>query len=567
MKNKDIENKIKTAVQHSVPDILDSILSDCEEQKGEVLYMNTQIKKHRSWVRTFAAIAAVFALFIIGITGYGIYGNRAVDSIISFDVNPSLEIKVNRNEKVLEVNPLNEDGKKVVGNMDLKNTDLEIAVNALIGSMLTNGYIDDIQNSILISVQNKDEKKSASLQAKLEEEVSDLLRASSVDGAVLSQLVADNKNVKDLAQKNEISTGKAQLIWQLVSKNSDYDFEDLAKLSINDLNLLIEAKNLEIENASVTGSASDKAYIGADRAVEIAMSHAGVNRSDARELEVELDYDDGKFIYEVEFYANGMEYEYDIHAVNGEILSFDKERDDDWNDRDKDDDYDDDDDDYDDYDDDDDDDKHVAANTPNATIAPMATPQSTPATKTSEPTVTKKPTEKPVETQKPTDPPKTEQPADTRMSAAAARKAVTAKFGGIVQKIEYSYDERNPLYKGEALKEGQRVVFELNARTKEFKKWDVGNDSNWNKFSHALDKMITMDQAANMVINRTGKSNTFIQKIEFDWDDEKPLYKGEAFNKNMKYTFEIHAYKDKGFYKWDSDNDDDTWEEKYYNVR
>lgn len=44
--------------------------------------------------------------------------------------------------------------------------------------------------------------------------------------------------------------------------------------------------------------------------------------------------------------------------------------------------------------------------------------------------------------------------------------------------------------------------------------------------------MITMDEAAAMVIARSGMSNTFIQKIEFDWDDEKPLYKGEAFNKD-----------------------------------
>ncbi|NLB42258.1 MAG: PepSY domain-containing protein, partial [Clostridiales bacterium] len=530
MKNKNIENKIKIAVQHSVPDVLDSILSDCEEQKGEVLYMNTQNKKKRNWVRPFATIAAVFALFIVGIAGYNVYGNRAVDSIISFDINPSLEMKVNRNEKVLEVNPLNEEGEKVIGNMSFKNTDLEITVNALIGSMLTKGYIDDIQNSILISVENKNEGKSATLQAKLEGEVSRLLHASSVDGAILSQSVAENKIVNDLAEDNKITKGKAQLIWQLVRENTNYEFEDLAKLSINDLNLLIESKHLEVENATAVGTASDKAYIGVDRATAIAMEHASVNRSNARELEVELDYDDGKFIYEVEFYADGLEYEYNIHAVTGEILSFEKDKDDDWDERKK----------------DDGEKEPVATNTPNPTFAPTTAPTATP-TVTPRPTPTNKPTEKPVEIQTPTNPPKTEQPAETRMSAAAARKAVLDRFGGIVQKIEYNYDERNPLYKGEALKDGRRVVFELNARTKEFKKWDEGNDSDWNKFSHALNQMITMDQAANMVISRTGKSNTFIQKIEFDWDDEKPLYKGEAFNKDMKYTFEIHAYKDKGF--------------------
>ncbi len=128
-----------------------------------------------------------------------------------------------------------------------------------------------------------------------------------------------------------------------------------------------------------------------------------------------------------------------IAAVTGEILSFEKDKDDDWDERDKDNDH---------------NKKPVATNTPKPTTDPTAAPTPTPRPtptpqQTSEPTA--KPTEKPVETQKPTDPPKTEQPADTRMSAAAARKAVTNRFGGIVQKIQYNYNERNPLFKGEAL--------------------------------------------------------------------------------------------------------------------
>ncbi len=54
------------------------------------------------------------------------------------------------------------------------------------------------------------------------------------------------------------------------------------------------------------------------------------------------------------------------------------------------------------------------------------------------------------------------------MSALEARQTVIERFGGIIQKIEYTYDEEDPLYKGEALKKDARVVFELNARTGDF---------------------------------------------------------------------------------------------------
>lgn len=114
-KTEDINELIRTAVSHSVPDILDSILSDCEkEQKGNVVNMNEKSKQKRRRIRSIGTLVAALAIVLVSISGYNLYGAKSVDSVISFDINPSLEIKVNKNEKVLEVNPLNEDGKIVI---------------------------------------------------------------------------------------------------------------------------------------------------------------------------------------------------------------------------------------------------------------------------------------------------------------------------------------------------------------------------------------------------------------------------------------------------------------------
>ena len=65
MKNdKSIENKLRSAVSHAVPDALDDILSACDHEKGKVIYME---KKRTSPLRSFAAIAAVLVLVIAGI--------------------------------------------------------------------------------------------------------------------------------------------------------------------------------------------------------------------------------------------------------------------------------------------------------------------------------------------------------------------------------------------------------------------------------------------------------------------------------------------------------------------
>ncbi|MBP3869855.1 MAG: PepSY domain-containing protein, partial [Faecalicoccus sp.] len=64
-------------------------------------------------------------------------------------------------------------------------------------------------------------------------------------------------------------------------------------------------------------------YIGEDEAKKIALKDAGVKEKDTTYLNVHLDTDDGAVIYEVEFMVGNKEYDYDINAVSGKIVSKD----------------------------------------------------------------------------------------------------------------------------------------------------------------------------------------------------------------------------------------------------
>ena len=75
--------------------------------------------------------------------------------------------------------------------------------------------------------------------------------------------------------------------------------------------------------ASQQGASSD--YITAERAKQIALNDAGVKESAAVFLRANLDWDDGRMKYEVEFYSGNTEYDYDIDAVTGAILSSDRD--------------------------------------------------------------------------------------------------------------------------------------------------------------------------------------------------------------------------------------------------
>lgn len=66
-------------------------------------------------------------------------------------------------------------------------------------------------------------------------------------------------------------------------------------------------------------------YITADRAKEIALADAGVKASAVVFIRAELDRDDGRMVYDVEFYSGNIEYDYEIDAVTGAIRSSDRD--------------------------------------------------------------------------------------------------------------------------------------------------------------------------------------------------------------------------------------------------
>lgn len=80
--------------------------------------------------------------------------------------------------------------------------------------------------------------------------------------------------------------------------------------------------------AAVMGSAyaASAASISADEAKAIAIQHAGVKAADIHRIHVKSDDDYGRWIYEVEFWANATEYDYDIAQDSGEILKYSTEQ-------------------------------------------------------------------------------------------------------------------------------------------------------------------------------------------------------------------------------------------------
>ena len=80
--------------------------------------------------------------------------------------------------------------------------------------------------------------------------------------------------------------------------------------------------------AQTSGSASAQAQtstgtgtVDEAAAQKIALEHAGVKAADATITKSKLDYEDGRQVYDIEWYAGGAKYDYEIATDTGEIIS------------------------------------------------------------------------------------------------------------------------------------------------------------------------------------------------------------------------------------------------------
>ena len=346
MTDQELEQKLRTALEHAAPNDFQGVLSrispKTRTEQAPIPFEAAARKKKRRWAPL--AAAACLALVVAAGGGGWYLQNNTVASVVSLDVNPSVTLNVNSKEKVLSAVPVNEDGGDILAGMDLTGVQLDVAMNAIVGALLTQGYVDELANSILITVEDNDAGRGARLQQELTDQADAILANTSVNGAILSQTIQNSQQLQELSDAYGITTGKAALIQTIVDTgNSLHTFEELVGLSINDLNLLYTSLTTAPAEPSTgggtpgsgtaetapaiqsSGQASDSAYIGVEAAKSAAFAHAGLDTSQVTMGEVDFDYEDGRMVYELEFYASGAEYEYDIDASTGAVVKFSQE--------------------------------------------------------------------------------------------------------------------------------------------------------------------------------------------------------------------------------------------------
>ena len=245
-------------------------------------------------------------------------------SLVTLDVNPSIQLHLDEDDKVIEAIAVNDDAKKVLQDMELEQADANVAMNAVLGSLVKNGYLNANQNTVLLSVENDDDQARVALEDELSQYIYTTLKSYSIEGAIYSQDIDIDDDVESLMNKYSISYGKANLIEDIIDENDDakktYKVEDLVKLNAQDLILIYQSldKDDTQKNANkMVGNVSTKQYITKDEALNIALKNASVSKSQIKELEIDYDMENGVLTYDIEFKYNQNEYEYEVSAAKG----------------------------------------------------------------------------------------------------------------------------------------------------------------------------------------------------------------------------------------------------------
>ena len=263
------------------------------------------------------------AMLMVILSGCGSNTASKTETIVTMDVNPSIQFELNQNDEVVGISAGNEDAKKILEKVDVEDDDANKAVDEIVDSLVDEGHLSTENNTVLLSVDNDDDDKRIELEQKLGETIQSSLKENSIDGAIFSQDMDIDDDVESLIKKYDISYGKATLIEKILDENDDnqkaYKVEDLVKLNAQELIMIYQSMERKDDDDILLGSVSTSKYITSDEALAVALSDAGLAQNQITDLEIDYDIENGVLTYEIEFKGNGKEYEYEINASKGVI--------------------------------------------------------------------------------------------------------------------------------------------------------------------------------------------------------------------------------------------------------
>ena len=288
----------------SIGKINDELIADAESEA------NT--KRKPGWAKLGTMAACLALVLCTGIATNAIRSN-ATAGTFTMDVNPSVEYTIAKSGSVKNVRCLNSDAENALSDVALGKQSVETALTRTVAAYEACGYMENGEATVLISFDSRIDA-NAELKDSLSAEIRKALEQTDAVGTlVFHSELTENAEAAKIAEEFHVSLGRAD--WILTAANkTGLPTNEVARMSLDEL--------LKFQEVSGISSVCVSKFISLEEAKKIALKDAKLDELTQKIVftREELNRNQGKPCYLLEFYTGTNQYFYQIDAKSGSII-------------------------------------------------------------------------------------------------------------------------------------------------------------------------------------------------------------------------------------------------------
>ncbi len=186
-----------------------------------------------------AVIAASLFAFLIWQSSWDEPFDTKVYAYITVDINPSVEIGINKSEQVVDVRAVNEDAEVLIQEVEFEQMQLEQFLETLLTDADDRGYLNENAGIVIstVVVAPESDQTSETLNRKWREKAEDTLHTlpKLKKKEVRVTTVTAVPEVKEAAKKQQISTGKYEIYLRAKENGEKIEIEDVRDSSVAEI--------------------------------------------------------------------------------------------------------------------------------------------------------------------------------------------------------------------------------------------------------------------------------------------------------------------------------------------
>lgn len=208
------------------------IKADDQLKENTAIFLQNKINKKKTFKiqKAIAVLACVAFILFTSAFSYNLY--FTVSAIVDIDVNPSIELSINRFDRVVGTYAYNNDGERILNNAKIKNKSYKDAIGILITDMTQMGYLENTE-LFTASLQTDDNKKENTLLAILKDLINLELETQNI--AVEQDIFEIDAEIKSCSHEENITPAKYLAVLELQAVDPNANFDNCRNNSVGEI--------------------------------------------------------------------------------------------------------------------------------------------------------------------------------------------------------------------------------------------------------------------------------------------------------------------------------------------